>query len=193
VKKLINIQDIGQSFSKKFWQRSLVSGAAIAMLGVVSLPAVSGNGSAYAQQISQQDTSQTRSQPVQMMQAGDSNFPLWVWVIGGVVVVFIFLPQMGWILGLIVVGEREVGIVVKKFSLKGDLPPGQLVALNGEAGYQADTLAPGWHFGFYPWQYGIRKESVVVVPQGEIGLIIANDGKSIPPDRILGNSCYAEA
>jgi hypothetical protein len=109
VKKLINIQDIGQNFSKKFWQRSLVSGAAIAMLGAVTLPIVTGNGSALAQQISQkvtqQDQTQTRSQPVQMMQAGNFNFPLWVWVIGGVVIVFIFLPQMGWILGLIVVGE----------------------------------------------------------------------------------------
>jgi uncharacterized membrane protein YqiK len=186
VKRLINIQAICQSFSKKFWRRSLVSGAAIAMLS--ALPIVSGNQTAIAQQISQQDQTQTRSQPVQMMQVGAPNFPLWVWVIGSVVIVFVFLPQVGWILGLIVVGEREVGIVVKKFSFKGDLPPGQLVALNGEAGYQADTLAPGWHFGFYPWQYGIRKESVIVVPQGEIGLIIANDGKSIPPDRILGKT-----
>jgi uncharacterized membrane protein YqiK len=189
VKKLINIQDICQGFGQKFWQRSLVSGAAIAMLGAVAtLPVISGNDAAIAQQISQRDTTQMRSQPIQAMQAGDLNLPLWVWLIGGVVVVFIFLPQVGWILGLIVVGEREVGIVVKKFSLKGDLPPGQLVALNGEAGYQADTLAPGWHFGFYPWQYGVRKESVIVVPQGEIGLIIANDGKSIPPDRILGKT-----
>jgi uncharacterized membrane protein YqiK len=188
VKKLINIQDICQSFSKKFWQRSLVSGAAIAMLGTVTLPIISGNGSAIAQQISQQDTTQTRSQSVQTMQVADLKFPLWVWIIGGVVLVFVFLPQVGWILGLIVIGEREVGIVVKKFSFRGDLPAGQLVALNGEAGYQADTLAPGWYFGYYPWQYGIRKESVVVIPQGEIGLIIANDGKSIPPDRILGKT-----
>ncbi len=163
------------------------------MLGAVAtLPIISSNESAIAQQISQkilqQNANQTRSQPVQLMQLGDLNFLIWVWIIGGVVVVFIFLPQMGWILGLIVVGEREVGIVVKKFSLRGDLPSGQLVALNGEAGYQADTLAPGWHFGFYPWQYSIRKESVIVVPQGEIGLIIANDGKSIPPDRILGKT-----
>ena len=67
--------------------------------------------------------------------------------------------------------------------------------LYGDAGYQADALAPSWHFEFYPWQYGIRKESVIVVPQGEIGLIIANDGKSIPPDRILGKivPCDKEA
>ncbi|WP_434688372.1 SPFH domain-containing protein [Pseudanabaena minima] len=162
------------------------------MLGAITLPVISGNGSAIAQQISQQNTTQNtnqnKSQSVQMMQVGDLNFPLWVWIIGGVVVVFVFLPQVGWILGLIVIGEREVGIVVKKFSFRGDLPAGQLVALNGEAGYQADTLAPGWYFGYYPWQYGIRKEPVVVIPQGEIGLIIANDGKSIPPDRILGKT-----
>ncbi len=192
MKKLINIQDICQGFGKKFWRRSLVSGAAIAMLGAITLPVISGNGSAIAQQISQQNTTQNtnqnKSQSVQMMQVGDLNFPLWVWIIGGVVVVFVFLPQVGWILGLIVIGEREVGIVVKKFSFRGDLPAGQLVALNGEAGYQADTLAPGWYFGYYPWQYGIRKEPVVVIPQGEIGLIIANDGKSIPPDRILGKT-----
>jgi len=193
VKKLINIQDICQSFSKKLWQRSLVSGAAIAMLGTVTLPANEGNRAVIAQQTAPQNSQQfsqpeTRSPSVQMMQVADLKLPFWVWIIGGVVVVFVFLPQVGWILGLIVIGEREVGIVVKKFSFRGDLPAGQLIALNGEAGYQADTLAPGWYFGYYPWQYGIRKEPVVVIPQGEIGLIIANDGKSIPPDRILGKT-----
>ena len=189
MKKLINIQDIFQKLNKKIWQRSLVSCSAIAILGAsVTLPVLVNNQAAIAQQTSQKQITQVRSQPLQAMQVGDLNFPFWIWVIGGVVVMFIFLPQLGWILGLIVVGEREVGIVVKKFSLRGDLPTGQLVALNGEAGYQADTLSPGWHFSYFPWQYGIRKESVIVIPQGEIGLIIANDGKSIPPDRILGKT-----
>lgn len=88
------------------------------------------------------------------------------------------------IVGLIVIAEREVGIVTRKFSSRS-LPPGKLIALNGEAGLQADTLAPGWHFGYFPWQYSVRKASVVMVPQGEIGLVLASDGKSIPPDRIL--------
>ncbi len=89
--------------------------------------------------------------------------------------------------GLVVIGEREVGIVVKKFSLKGrGLPPGRLIALDGEAGYQADTLAPGWHWGYWPWQFSVRKEAVTIVPQGEIALLIAADGASIPPQRIMG-------
>ena len=176
---------------KRLWQRSLISGAAIAMLSAVAtLPMTAQQTSQKVDQkeIIPAQITKMRSPPLLAMKLGDLNLPLWIWIIGGVVVVFIFLPQLGWILGLIVVGEREVGIVVKKFSLRGDLPPGQLVALNGEAGYQADTLAPGWHFSYYPWQYSIRKEAVIVIPQGEIGLIIANDGKSIPPDRILGKT-----
>jgi uncharacterized membrane protein YqiK len=90
-------------------------------------------------------------------------------------------------LGLVVIGEREVGVVVKKFTLGGHrLPPGQLVALNGEAGYQADTLAPGWHLGYWAWQYTVLKVPVIVVPQSEIAVVVANDGASIPPGRILG-------
>ncbi|MFB2973373.1 SPFH domain-containing protein [Aerosakkonema sp. BLCC-F183] len=103
-------------------------------------------------------------------------------VVGGVIVCIpIFFG------GLVVIGEREVGVVVKKFALTGrGLPPGRLIALNGEAGYQADTLAPGWHWGYWPWQFSVRKELVTVVSQGEIALIVAADGASIPPQHILG-------
>ncbi|MFM7405468.1 MAG: SPFH domain-containing protein [Cuspidothrix sp.] len=89
--------------------------------------------------------------------------------------------------GLVVIGEREVGIVVKKFTLAGKaLPAGSLIALHGEAGLQADTLAPGWHWGKWPWQYSVKKEAVIVVPQGQIALIVAADGAANPPERILG-------
>jgi uncharacterized membrane protein YqiK len=88
------------------------------------------------------------------------------------------------LLGIVVIGEMQVGIVAKKFARRS-LAAGRLVALEGEAGYQADTLAPGWHFGLWPWQYAITKEAVVVVPQGEIGLVVANGGEPIPPSHIL--------
>jgi uncharacterized membrane protein YqiK len=87
--------------------------------------------------------------------------------------------------GAVFVRERQVGIVVKRFS-RTALAPGQLVALDGEAGYQADTLAPGVHFGYWFWQYKVHKASVTVIPQGEIGLVVAADGAAIPPQRILG-------
>jgi uncharacterized membrane protein YqiK len=86
--------------------------------------------------------------------------------------------------GAVLIRERQVGIVVKKFGSRS-LPPGRLLALGGEAGYQADTLAPGLHFGYYRWQYRIIKTPVTVVPQGEIALVVAADGAPIPAERIL--------
>jgi uncharacterized membrane protein YqiK len=88
-------------------------------------------------------------------------------------------------LGVVVIGERQVGIVVKKFAARS-LPPGRLIALEDEAGYQAATLPPGVHFGYFPWQFAVRKTSVTVIAQGEIGLVVAADGRATPADRILG-------
>lgn len=91
------------------------------------------------------------------------------------------------IFGVVVIREDQVGIVIKKFSLAGkDLPAGQLIALSGEAGYQADTLPPGWHFWFWPWQYRVLRAPVTVIQPGEIGLVVAADGATIPPERIMG-------
>jgi uncharacterized membrane protein YqiK len=119
----------------------------------------------------------------QTMQLFDVGGLIPIIIVGGIVIIGVPL----FFGGLVVIGEREVGVVVKKFTLSGrGLPPGHLIALEGEAGYQADTLAPGWHWGHWPWQYNVRKEAVTVVPQGEIALIVAADGASIPPQRILG-------
>lgn len=92
------------------------------------------------------------------------------------------LPRLA---GVVRIREREVGIVVKKFAWR-TLAPGRLVALQGEAGYQARTLSPGLHFGFWPWQYAVHKVPVTVIPPGQIGLVVAADGAPIPPHRILG-------
>jgi len=115
-----------------------------------------------------------------------NGFLIAVAILFGVAVVGAILATFAsTLLGLVVIGEREVGIVIKKFAAKS-LPAGRLVALNGEAGYQADTLAPGWHFWYWFWQYSILKVPMVMIPQGEIALILANDGAAIPAERILG-------
>ena len=102
----------------------------------------------------------------------------WVSLAAGLLILY-------WLLGMVLIRETQVGVVVKKFAARS-LPPGQLFALASEAGYQADTLAPGVHFGYWFWQYRILKMSVTVVPQGEIALVIAADGAAIPTGRILG-------
>jgi len=135
-------------------------------------------------QVSQLPTSDRQQPiPIETMQLFEAPWGLISFLVfsGGVIFVILFFG------GLVVIGEREVGIVVKKFTVSGRrLPPGQLIALEGEAGYQADTLAPGWHWSYWPWQFSVRKEAVTMVPQGEIALIVAADGASIPPERILG-------
>jgi hypothetical protein len=76
--------------------------------------------------------------------------------------------------------------VVKKFRLGGaSLPNGRIVALNGEPGIQADTLAPGIRFWYWPWVYRVEKVPAIVVPPGFLGLVNARDGDPIPVNRIL--------
>jgi uncharacterized membrane protein YqiK len=112
-------------------------------------------------------------------------FPVIWFVLIPVAVVVTLIGGFSLLFGLVIISEREVGIVIKKFSRNGDLKPGTLVALSEEAGYQADTLGPGWHFGFWTWQYRVIRAPVTVIPPGEIGLVVAADGEPIPPERIL--------
>lgn len=102
--------------------------------------------------------------------------------VGGLIALLIGI----WAIGVIMINDHEVGIVTKKFSSR-NLPNGNIIALNGEAGVQADVLSTGWHFFFWPWQYSIEKVDFVQVPEGEIALVIANDGSQISDSRILGD------
>jgi uncharacterized membrane protein YqiK len=105
----------------------------------------------------------------------------WEWGLGTAMLGLLLVLKCGFVL----IREQQVGVMVKRFAAKS-LPPGRLIALAEEAGFQADTLAPGLHFGYWPWQYRILKMPVTVVPQGEIALVLAVDGDSIPAGRILG-------
>jgi uncharacterized membrane protein YqiK len=179
--RLLNARTAGKA--------AFASTALLAMLftiGIISQP--SDRTSAVTRlELAGQSSALTQEEfpKVQLMQVGGLNLPIWIYVVGIMIVLFTSLPKIGWVLGLIVIGEREVGIVTKKFSSKS-LAAGKLLALQGEAGLQADTLAPGWHFSYFPWQYSVSKAPIIVIPQDEIGLIIASDGAAIPPGRILG-------
>ena len=77
----------------------------------------------------------------------------------------------------------EVGIVEKKL-LGGKLPSGRIIAVDGENGIQADLLMPGWHFWKFPWLYKITKQDDLQIKDGNVGLITAKDGKSLPADTV---------
>ena len=86
--------------------------------------------------------------------------------------------------GTWVIREYESGLVIKKFGKP--LPQGRLIAQDGEAGYQAELLPPGWHFGLWRWKYRVQRVQMVTVRPEEIALVVANDGEAIPSERILG-------
>jgi len=103
--------------------------------------------------------------------------------------VFAAVLALVFLAGAVSIRENRVGVVIKRFSLSGKrLPEGRVVALNGEPGYQAATLPPGFYLGYWFWQYKIEKAPLTVIPPGRIGLVIANDGDSLPVDRILCQS-----
>ena len=62
---------------------------------------------------------------------------------------------------------------------------GRIVALQGEAGFQAELLRGGLHAGFFPWQYRIHKEPLVMIAESKIGYIYARDGSPLPPTQTL--------
>jgi uncharacterized membrane protein YqiK len=129
---------------------------------------------------------------------GDWSFGFWPvwpwpgshyawWMIGlelGTIAFALIVTSPLW-LGMVLINEHQVGIVIKRFGAR-KLAPGQLIALNGEAGYQADTLAPGLHFGYWIFQYRVEKDAMVRIPAGKIGLVLANAGAPIASERILG-------
>ena len=78
---------------------------------------------------------------------------------------------------LVSIGPAEVGLVTKKFSLK-KLGDDDIIAFNGEAGFQADLLMPGLRFKLWPL-FATSKHPWVQVPAGEIGVIIAQVGEPL--------------
>ena len=104
------------------------------------------------------------------------------------IVLLIFWQKILWLFGVILVPNDSIGLVTKKFTLFGNatLPDGRIIALGGEAGQQADTLAPGLHLGLWPWQYQIVMNKFLIVPPDQIGVVVARDGNPLPTGRIVG-------
>ncbi len=105
-----------------------------------------------------------------------------------VLFVLIFWRAVLWVFGIIIIPDDSIGTVTKKFVIFGshrNLPDGQIVALEGEAGYQADTLSPGLHMGLWPWQYTIELVKFVLIPQGQIGVVQSCDGRPLPSGRVI--------
>src|SRR6516164_10151419 len=106
-------------------------------------------------------------------------------ILAGLLLVAVLLSLVAW-LTVRYIPNQQVGVVEKLWSSSGSVTEGRIIALNGEAGYQADLLRGGLHFGLWRWQYRIHKVSLVTVPQGKIGYVYARDGQPLEPSQTLG-------
>jgi hypothetical protein len=89
-----------------------------------------------------------------------------------VIIVVFILPSIR------VIGPTEIGLITKRFSVR-KLSEDNPIAFNGEAGYQADLMMPGFRFKIWVL-YKVSKFPWVQVPAGEIGVVIAQAGHAPP-------------
>ncbi|HJZ93377.1 MAG TPA: SPFH domain-containing protein [Gemmataceae bacterium] len=106
-------------------------------------------------------------------------------ILAGLVALFVVAIVAAW-LTVRHIPNQQVGVVEKLWSRLGSVKEGRIIALDGEAGYQADLLRGGLHFGLWRWQYRVHKVPLVTIPQGQIGYVYARDGDPLPPSQTLG-------
>jgi uncharacterized membrane protein YqiK len=97
-------------------------------------------------------------------------------IAGLLIIVVIVLVVLAVMRSLHSIGPAEVGLVTKRLGRK--LGEDQLIAMKGEAGYQAELLMPGLRVKLWPI-YAVRRYPWVQVPPDHTGLVIAQVGEAL--------------
>ncbi|HEX8353947.1 MAG TPA: SPFH domain-containing protein [Pyrinomonadaceae bacterium] len=100
-------------------------------------------------------------------------------VIGLVVLIVVVALLRRW---LVNVGAREIAIKERRY-FGHKMPPGRVVATEGEVGIQADVLKPGLHFIKWPFEKVVHKVPLIEIGADELGVVEAVDGEPMPPGR----------
>lgn len=103
-------------------------------------------------------------------------------LIGAFVLLIVFLMIVNRI--FVNVGAREIAIKERRY-LGAKMPPGRVVATEGEVGIQADVLKPGLHLIKFPFERVVRKVPLIEIGADELGIIEAVDGEPMPSGRIF--------
>src|SRR5437763_5386876 len=100
-------------------------------------------------------------------------------VIGFILLVIAVAALRRW---LVNVGAREIAIKERRY-FGAKMPPGRVVATEGEVGIQADVLKPGLHFVKWPFERVVRKVPLIEIGASDLGIVEAIDGEPMPPGR----------
>lgn len=85
----------------------------------------------------------------------------------------------------VIVDSDEIGLL-KRIYMGDDLPPGRIIAVDGQKGPQAEILGPGFHLKpFVRVLYDVEFSSVLEVPEGHYGLLVARDGAPLTEGAFL--------
>ncbi|NMH28825.1 flotillin family protein [Flavobacterium sp. SE-s28] len=117
-----------------------------------------------------------------------TNMNILFWVIPVIICLVLYKIVLRVFFGMVIVPEDKIGLVTKKFVIFGSdrsLPDGRIIATKGEAGFQAQTLAPGLYWGKWFWQYKVDMVHFTIIPEGKVGLVLSKDGVEIPTGHIL--------
>ncbi|MDT7688629.1 MAG: hypothetical protein QOE46_1388 [Acidobacteriota bacterium] len=102
-----------------------------------------------------------------------------VLVIGFIIFIVAVVLLRRW---LVNVGAREIAIKERRY-FGAKMPPGRVVATEGEVGIQADVLKPGLHFVKWPFEKVVHKVPLIEIGADELGIVEAIDGEPMPPGR----------
>jgi len=108
-----------------------------------------------------------------------SMLPVLLGVLVLLIVLLIILKRI-----LVNVDAREIAIKERRY-FGAKMPPGRVVATEGEVGIQADVLKPGLHLIRYPFERVVRKVPLIDIGADELGIVEAVDGEPMLPGRIF--------
>src|SRR6185436_16776518 len=86
------------------------------------------------------------------------------------------------------IGPDEVGHVTKIYG-GSTLKEGRIIATQGEQGPQAEILTPGFNMRFMLNVLNhVEARRVTVIPDGQVGYLVARDGAPFRPDQSFADS-----
>ena len=115
-----------------------------------------------------------------MKQMGGVRIPAWT-------------PWVSWAIGAVMLGATSFVIIdqdkighLKRIYFSSNMPPGQIIAFEGQKGPQATILGPGFHLKLLVnVLYQVEEFPVIRIPQGNYGFLTAKDGAPLGSDEFI--------